>query len=120
MHRRSVSHVMRSRLEQRAGDMRRSPTTTEALLWAELRGSRLGVAFRRQVPIGRYIVDFLAPSVKLVVEVDGGYHAGRGRADARRDRVLGELGYRVVRVSAEQVTRDMLVVVAAIRAALGS
>ena len=76
--RRSVSHVMRSRLEQRAGDMRRAPTTTEALLWAELRGSRLGVGFRRQVPIDRYIVDFLAPSVKVVVEVDGGYHAGRG------------------------------------------
>jgi very-short-patch-repair endonuclease len=80
--------------------MRLALTTTEALLWAELRGSRLGVAFRRQVVISQYIVDFCAPSVRLVVEVDGGYHAGRARADARRDRVLVRLGYRVVRVTA--------------------
>ena len=98
--------------------MRRAPTTTEALLWAELRGSRLGVGFRRQVPIDRYIVDFLAPSVKVVVEVDGGYHAGRGGADARRDRVLAELGYRVVRVPAHLVTGNVSEAVGLVRAAL--
>lgn len=94
-------------LASRARTMRMAPTTTEALLWTELRGSRLGVAFRRQVVIGEYIVDFCAPSVRLIVEVDGGYHAGRARADARRDRELGRLGYRVVRVAAELVVRDM-------------
>jgi len=52
--------------------MRAAPTTTESLLWAELSGSKLGVGFRRQVPLGRYIADFLAPSDKLIVEVDGG------------------------------------------------
>jgi very-short-patch-repair endonuclease len=98
--------------------MRLAPTTTEALLWAELRGSRLGVAFRRQVVIDEYIVDFCAPSVRLVVEVDGGYHGGRARADARRDRVLARLGYRVVRVGAELVVRDIGAVLGVIGSAL--
>ncbi|MBK9002254.1 MAG: DUF559 domain-containing protein [Myxococcales bacterium] len=52
----------------RAREMRFALTDTEEMLWRELRGGRLGVAFRRQVPVGRYVVDFLAPSVKLVVE----------------------------------------------------
>ena len=49
-----------------------------------------------------FIVDFLALSARLVVEVDGGYHAQRGRADARRDEKLRRAGYRVLRVRAEQ------------------
>jgi very-short-patch-repair endonuclease len=65
------------------------------------------VAFRRQVVIGRFIVDFAAPAVRLVVEVDGGYHAGRVRADARRDRELQRLGWRAVRLAAELVERDI-------------
>jgi very-short-patch-repair endonuclease len=48
----------------------------EAALWAQLKNRQLGVVFRRQVVVlGRYIADFLAPAVKLIVEVDGGYHA---------------------------------------------
>jgi len=93
-------------------------TPSEARLWEALRGSKLGVAFRRQVPIGHYIVDFLAPSARLIVEVDGGYHAERASADARRDRALERAGYRVVRVSAERVMREFGAVVAEIRAVL--
>lgn len=106
-------------LASRARAMRMAPTTTEALLWEALRGSRLGVAFRRQVPIGRYIVDFCAPSVRLVVEVDGGYHHGRVVADARRDRTLCRLGYRALRLPAEQVQHRLAEAVAAVRAVLG-
>ena len=80
---------------------------SEQLLWAQLSGSQLGVAFRRQVVIGHFIVDFAAPAVRLVVEVDGGYHAGRVRADARRDGELQRLGWRVVRVAAGLVERDV-------------
>jgi len=90
-------------LSSRAAAMRAVPTTTEALLWEQLRGKRLGVVFRRQVVIGRYIADFAAPSVRLVVEVDGGYHRQRVAADGRRDRVLARLGWRVLRVSAAEV-----------------
>jgi very-short-patch-repair endonuclease len=90
-------------LEERAHAMRHQPTQSEAKLWEALRGGQLGVHFKRQVRIGEFIVDFLAPAVKLVVEVDGGWHRGRVAADARRDRKLARLGYRVVRLRAELV-----------------
>ena len=98
--------------------MRGAPTSTEALLWEALRGSRLGVGFRRQLVIGEYIADFAAPAVRLVVEVDGGYHADRLAADARRDRDLARLGWRVLRVSADDVARRTEDVVQRIRVAL--
>ncbi len=88
-----------------ARQLRSHLTDTEQLLWAGLRGGRLGVYFRRRVPIGRFIVDFLAPSARLVVEVDGGYHASRRTADARRDEKLARLGYRILRIDAELVRR---------------
>jgi very-short-patch-repair endonuclease len=97
--------------------MRRAPTPSEARLWSALRARQLGVQFRRQVVIGRCIVDFLAAEVRLVVEVDGGSHWGRERADARRDRRLRAAGYRVVRVSAELVMRDLQAAVACVGAA---
>jgi very-short-patch-repair endonuclease len=77
------------------------------------------VQFRRQVPIdGRYIVDFAAPAARIVVEVDGGYHARRRAGDRRRDERLRELGWRLVRVQAGVVMRELRVAVAAVRAAL--
>ena len=109
-------------LAERAGQFRAAPTATEALLWEELKGSRLGVGFRRQLPIERFIADFACPARRLVVEVDGGWHelAAAQRADARRDRVLARLGWQVVRVTAAEVQRDMPAVVARIRAALSA
>jgi very-short-patch-repair endonuclease len=65
-------------------------------------------------------VDFVARAEKLVVEVDGKWHAQRRRADARRDRVLARLGYRVLRLEAELVMRNLPEAVARIRAALES
>ena len=93
-------------------------TDTEALLWARIRGCRLGVWFRRQVPLGRYIVDFVAPGARLVVEVDGGYHSTRDGADRRRDAQLARLGFRTLRVAAARVRDDMPAVLELIRAAL--
>ena len=74
--------------------------------WRELRSSQLGVAFRRQVPLLGFIADFYAPSARLIVEVDGGYHARRVTADARRDCKLTRAGYRVVRLQSKLVMRD--------------
>ncbi len=108
-------------LEERAWAMRRDPTPSEARLFEAVRGGRLGVAFRRQVAVlGRYIVDLLVPALKLVVEVDGGYHAQRERADERRHRALVAAGYRVVRVPAELVMRDLPAAVAVVAAAIGT
>jgi very-short-patch-repair endonuclease len=76
------------------------------------------VRFRRQVVLHTFIVDFFAPSCGLVVEVDGGVHVGRELDDAERDRQLRGFGYRVVRVSAELVERDVAAAVAVVRAAL--
>ena len=98
--------------------MRRYPTPSEQVLWQEIRGGRLGGRFRRQVAIGPYIVDFLAPRQKLIIEVDGGYHAQRVGADRQRQRWLERAGYRVVRVSAATVLQATAAAVRAIASAL--
>jgi very-short-patch-repair endonuclease len=101
-----------------AHTMRQAPTDSEARLWRALRSSQLGVAFRRQVPLLGFIADFYAPSARLIVEVDGGYHARRVTADARRDRQLARAGYRVIRLQAELVICDLSAAVLAVRRAL--
>jgi len=108
------------KLEQCAWLNRRVLTASEARLWSALSARKLGVQFRRQVPLaGRYVVDFAAPSVRLVVEVDGTCHAQRRAADARRDRALAALGWRVLRLNAALVTSDLPAAVALVRQALG-
>jgi very-short-patch-repair endonuclease len=100
--------------------MRFALTRSEAVLWSALRGKRLGVVFRRQVAVDRYIVDFFAPEFGLAVEVDGGWYLGRIAADAKRDARLARLGVRVLRVGAEEVLAELPVVLGRIRAALVS
>ena len=105
-------------LAERAHFMRQNGTETEQALWRQLSGKALGVAFKRQVPIDRFIVDFLAPAARLVVEIDGPYHSQRAVADARRDRVLQRLGYRVLRLEAALVQCQLAVAVGQVRAAV--
>jgi very-short-patch-repair endonuclease len=107
------------RLEQCAWANRRVMTASELRLWSALSARKLGVQFRREVPLlGRYIVDFCAPSVRLVVEVDGECHADRRAADARRDAALQRAGYRALRIEAGLVMRDLAAAVALVRATL--
>ena len=87
--------------------MRFAPTRAEEWVWRRLAGSTIGYAFRRQLVIANFIVDFACPKVRLVVEIDGGYHEGRQRRDAARDRALGELGWRVLRVADEEVFGEL-------------
>jgi very-short-patch-repair endonuclease len=101
-----LSPVSIERLQHHARNMRRQPTPSEHVLWQAIRGGRLGVSFRRQVPIGPYIVDFLASRQRVIIEVDGGYHAQRAAADGRRQRWLEKQGYRVVRLSAVTVLQE--------------
>lgn len=71
------------------------------------------------MPLGeRYIADFYAAAARLVVEVDGASYRGRTTADARRDRVLVRLGYRVLRLPAQLVLEQPAVAVARVRAAI--
>jgi very-short-patch-repair endonuclease len=111
------SHVV-SPIEQYARLHRSALNGPEQALWSEMRGGRLGVWFRRPVVIGRFIADFVAPRARLIVEVDGGYHATRGGADARRDRKLTRMGYRVLRLEADLIRRDVHAAVDQIRNAL--
>lgn len=108
-----------STLNHMATQHRCSPTWSEAALWRLIQGGKTGVWFRRQVVVSRFIVDFLAPAVRLVVEVDGELHARRRSADARRDRVLTRLGYRVLRLDADLVLKHPEEAVVRIREAAG-
>lgn len=121
MRKRELNPKRQLLLGERAHAMRQSPTHSEAALWRLLSGRKLGVQFRRQVPLaGRYIADFLAQSARLVVEVDGTSHHGRACSDSRRDRVLAKLGYRILRLEASFVLEQPAAALARIAAALAS
>ncbi len=84
--------------------MRVAPTPSEALLWAALKNRQLGCRFRRQVILGRYIVDFFAPTPRLVIEIDGAYH--NTDADRRRDAFLNSRAFRILRLTTHAVEND--------------
>jgi very-short-patch-repair endonuclease len=105
--------------KQCARVLRRDLTPAERRLWHALRDRRLqAVKFRRQAPLGSYIVDFLCISNKIVVEVDGSQH-GENRRDQIRDAWLEREGYRVMRFWNHEVTFNQEGVLATIAAACG-
>lgn len=106
--------VTKAKLE-RAKELRREMTPAEKLLWKELRANKLGVHFRRQQIIAGFIVDFYCHKSALVVEVDGDIHDLQQEEDARRVKVLREMGLRIVRFRNEDVIKDMPSVVGSIR-----
>ena len=85
-------------------------TDAERLLWSKLRRKQLGYKFRRQVPIGKYIVDFLCPSKKLIIEVDGSQHINSDY-DRRRDEYLRSKGYTILRFWDNEVLKETEAVV---------
>ena len=94
----------------RARVMRQALTPPEARLWVRLRREGLGgLRFRRQHPVGPYVLDFYCPAARLAVEVDGESHALPGRAahDARRTAWLAGQGVAVIRVTAEAVRTNL-------------
>ena len=81
-----------------ARHLRKNPTDAEIRLWHQLRRRQLrGFRFRRQVPLGRYVADFVCLSEKLVIEIDGGQHSSRFDHDVRRTAWLAQNGFRVLR-----------------------
>jgi very-short-patch-repair endonuclease len=105
-------------LRQRARFMRHNLTASERALWVHIKSKQLGVSFRRQVVVGHFVVDFLASSVRLIVEVDGSYHTERVQLDAKRQARLERAGYHIVRVSHELVIQQPAVAVERVRVAL--
>ena len=102
--------------------MRKAPTEAEKKLWWHLR-HRLPVSnthFRRQVRIGRHIVDFASHRAKLVIEIDGGQHVEQAAADAERTKVLEAKGYRVIRFWNNEVLTNIDGVLEAIQSTLAT
>ena len=116
---RTLDSKTKQLLQHRAQLQRSNPSWPEQLLWHALRSGQLGVPFRRQVVLlPGFIVDFVAVKAKLVVEVDGKCHQSKRAADARRDRKLARLGYRVLRLEAQLVLTQLPVALARVREAL--
>ena len=105
-------------LIHRARLLKANRSWPEQVLWNAIRSGKLGVPFRRQVPLGRYIADFVAPRAKLIVEVDGSGHRFKRAADARRDRKRARLGYRVLRLEAHLVLTNLQLALQRVREAL--
>ncbi len=100
---------------QRAKELRHEMTPAEKILWQELRANKLGVHFRRQQVIAGFIVDFYCHKAALVVEVDGDIHDLQQEEDARREKVLREIGLRVIRFRNEEVVKNLSAVVGKVR-----
>ena len=96
-------------IKLRAKHMRENPTVAEDILWQRLRRKQVGgFHFRRQHPIGRFIVDFYSAKARLVIEVDGEIHdmSEQAEYDAARQGFLEKLGLKVLRFENAQVLRE--------------
>lgn len=115
---RSVSNLQRGNARR----LRREMTDAERKLWYAVRARRFeGLAFRRQAPVGPFIVDFFCPKHRLIVELDGGQHGADQtlRYDAQRTAWLAANGYRVTRFWNRDVLTNFDGVLNAIREAIG-
>ena len=109
------------RLRRHAREMRRAPARSEDRIWSWLRDRRFnGYKFRRQFPIGRYILDFSCAELKLAIELDGRQHQEPWMwdYDAERSCELRTLGIEVFRIPNELLIRDALLTAESIRAAI--
>ena len=92
---------------QLARKLRKAASLPERILWSYLQKKKLGPRFRRQQPIGQYYVDFFCPELKLILEVDGANHDFKLEYDNRRISYLNEKGYKVVRLEAKSILKDL-------------
>ena len=108
----------KSKLRQRARDLRKHSTDAERHLWYHLRASRLGFKFKRQVPIGTYIVDFVCIEKRLIIELDGGQHMDNQIYDTKRTDWLMTHEFKVLRFWNNDIFQQTGSVLKVIRAAL--
>ena len=112
-------HVRDARTVAASRRLRRNLTDTERLLWTGLRRDQLGTRFRRQHPVGRYIVAFYAPELRLAVEIDGGQHATNEARDAVRTGALVSGGVAVLRFWNNEVMENLSGVLTAVSTVMG-
>ncbi len=101
-----------------AKSLRKNATNVETILWNHLRTKQIeGLKFRRQQPMGEFIVDFACFEKRLILELDGGQHAREREEDCKRDSWLRGQGYRVLRFWNNQVLENLDGVLETIRRA---
>jgi adenine-specific DNA-methyltransferase len=111
-----VPPEIRRKMIEIAREFRKTPTKDEKILWEALRGKKLdGIKFRRQQPVGYFVVDFYNSVYRLVVEVDGPIHESQKEVDRARQEILEELGLVVLRVKSEIVEKNLPMVLNTIR-----
>ena len=104
-----------------ARELRRNPTDSERTLWRHLRLRQLGgYKFRRQYPLGEYIVDFICLEKRLIIEVDGGQHSEQATYDSKRKAWLAAQGFYMLRFWNNQIFEDLEAVEEQILEALSS
>ena len=103
----------------KARHLRKQSTDAEKLLWSNLRSHQMfGFQFRRQEPIGRYIVDFVCYRRRLIIELDGGHHQEQAGYDSERTDWLSQRGFKVIRFWNDDVVDNIDGVLDAIYLAL--
>ena len=110
------------RMRSNARALRKDMTLAERIIWRAVRAHRLnGAGFRRQTPIGPFIVDFVSHAAMLIIEIDGGQHFedSHERRDAARDAYLRARGFRVLRFNNHDVMTNREGVLTTIASALG-
>lgn len=108
-----------TQLLKNAKSLRTNQTDAENRLWYQLRAHRfMGLKFKRQKPIGRYIVDFVCIEKKLIIELDGGQHADQMEYDKVRDDAFKADGFSVLRFWNNEVMQEMEAVLEKIRGAV--
>lgn len=113
-----IPEAIRQKMVEVARQFRKEPTPSEDVLWQALRGKKLeGRKFRRQQPIGSFIVDFFCSSERLIVEVDGGIHETQKEYDRQRQSLLESLGLRFARVNSSLVESNLSKALEQIKAA---
>lgn len=94
-------------LKPRRRGLRQQQTAEEERLWEELKSNKLGLKFKRQYSVSRYVVDFYCPKRKLAVEIDGSVHKDRKEYDRFRKEFMESLGIRTIRFWGSQVRNDL-------------
>ena len=108
--------MSQKKITKLARGLRKSHTDAELLLWKYLRTRQMdGVKFRRQQPIGKYIVDFVSFEKRIVIELDGGQHSAEQERDRERDNWLSKQGFKVLRFWDNEVLQNLEGVLEVIR-----
>jgi very-short-patch-repair endonuclease len=106
-------------IQQAARHLRQNLTPAEAKLWSVLqKRQQNGLKFRCQHPLGRFIVDFYCPTYKLIIEIDGPIHKQQQHYDQARTEQLEAFGYRVLRLTNQQVLDDLTTALTLIKTAI--